>query len=494
MIGTNIKSIRLVQVCLLSMLLLIGNGWLCAQQPIKRIMVKDGKMVIELSKSISLSSLDSFISKHNLQNLGLRGLIEKHNADSLNKQGWKEINKKNDETFVITMSFSAFDKFNNPAEKIVFTQKNKDEKAALFPAVSSNIIYGFNRFRNKYPFAVHDSVVTFFLKNNTNAKRVMLAGSFNNWMPNALAMTKKDSGWIAYVKLGAGKYWYKFIVDGNWTIDNDNIQNENDNRGNINSVYYKTNMNFSLNGHTSARKVSVAGSFNNWQSQQLLMNRTGNGWQLSLYLADGSYTYRFVANDDEWFEDPANPHRLPNEFDEYNSVISIGNPHLFVLNGFTNAKKVMLLGSFNDWRDNELSLTKTNTGWQLPYVLGPGNYEYRYIVDNKEISGDPSNPLNIIGEDGKRNGYLVVSPNYTFQLSGYAKAKSIAVTGDFDNWNTNGIPMRHENNGWSFSMHLKPGKHLYKFIVDGQWIRDPHNKLWEQNEYGTGNSIVWIEQ
>ena len=30
-------------------------------------------------------------------------------------------------------------------------------------------------------------LVTFFLRNNKDAKRVMLAGSFNNWSPDVLA-------------------------------------------------------------------------------------------------------------------------------------------------------------------------------------------------------------------------------------------------------------------------------------------------------------------
>jgi len=54
--------------------------------------------------------------------------------------------------------------------------------------------------------------------------------------------------------------------------------------------------------------------------------------------------------------------------------------------------------------------------------------------------------------------------------------------------------MKRDGNDWVFSVHLFAGKHLYKFIVDGSWIIDPSNKLWEENEYGTGNSILWIDK
>jgi hypothetical protein len=43
-----------------------------------------------------------------------------------------------------------------------------------------------------------------------------------------------------------------------------------------------------------------------------------------------------------------------------------------------------------------------------------------------------------------------------------------------------------------FAVHLSLGKHLYKFIVDDKWMNDPGNALWEQNEYGNGNSVLWI--
>jgi len=52
--------------------------------------------------------------------------------------------------------------------------------------------------------------------------------------------------------------------------------------------------------------------------------------------------------------------------------------------------------------------------------------------------------------------------------------------------------MKKTSNGWEIPLYLKPGKHTYKLIVDGEWILDPDNKLWEQNEFGTGNSVVWI--
>ena len=54
--------------------------------------------------------------------------------------------------------------------------------------------------------------------------------------------------------------------------------------------------------------------------------------------------------------------------------------------------------------------------------------------------------------------------------------------------------MKPSGNDWVISVHLSVGKHLYKFVVDGNWIKDPANSLWEENDQNTGNSIIWWEE
>ncbi len=53
--------------------------------------------------------------------------------------------------------------------------------------------------------------------------------------------------------------------------------------------------------------------------------------------------------------------------------------------------------------------------------------------------------------------------------------------------------MKREGDEWVTSVYLEKGKHLYKFLVDGKWIRDPANKNWEENEWGSGNSVLWLD-
>ena len=382
-------------------------------QPPKAYTVKNGRMYVQLPKNIAAASLDSFIHDFDLYDLGLSSFIKTGKPDSLVKMGWKvEVN--NETGLVISKPFEPFEGLSKIDDKIFF----KDRPNPLFPAVNNGIIFGANQFRNKSPFYTQDSIVRFFLRGHKNADRVMLAGSFNNWVPDQLSMLKTDSGWIYQVALGVGKWWYKFIVDGNWISDPDNNLSENDGLGNINSVFYKTNIGFALPGYQNAKKVFLAGSFNNWEEKQLSLKKTGSGWELPLYLAQGTHTYKFIV-DGKWITDENNREVLPDGHGAYNSVIRLGKPHLFKLDGFQNAAEVMLAGSFNQWREFELKMNKTATGWELPYVIGAGNYEYKFKVDGKWIA-DPGNP---VSSPVSGNSFLILEPNYTFRLKGFKNAK-----------------------------------------------------------------------
>lgn len=444
--------------------------------------IKNGRMYIQMEKKMNENAIDSFITQFELQDLDLKTFIKTNKLDSLQKLGWN-IDINNESYFIISKAFEPFNNINNTVNRILL----QNVPDAQFLSTDNGIMFGVNKFRNKNSFAVEDSVVTFFLRNNRDAKRVMLAGSFNNWSPDVLAMNRTDSGWIASVKLGPGKYWYKFVVDGNWTIDNDNQLKENDGQGNINSVFYRTNTVFSLNGFTNAKKVFLSGSFNNWKPNELLMTKTSTGWELPLYLAEGTHTYKFVV-DGKWMKDESNNEKLPDGHGDFNSVVRLGKPYLFKLSGFENAKLVIVSGSFNSWREDELLMNKTSNGWELPYTLGAGNYEYKFIVDGKWIT-DPANPMSPVSSG---NSYLIIEPNYTFRLKGFSNAKKVFLAGDFNKWDPRAYAMKKEGDDWIFPVHLSIGKHLYKFIVDDKWMNDPGNPLWEQNEYGNGNSVLWI--
>ena len=60
-----------------------------------------------------------------------------------------------------------------------------------------------------------------FICRAPNAETVFLAGTFNDWDPGKCPMTRRGDGtWrVELPPLPAGRYEYKFIVDGNWCCE-----------------------------------------------------------------------------------------------------------------------------------------------------------------------------------------------------------------------------------------------------------------------------------
>lgn len=463
--------------------LLLATEPVFAQPAKKSYYLKDGKMNIKLSKNINEASLDSFIRQFALEELSLKDFLKNNFTDSIIKKGWSVAINDND-LCILNKSLAALDDFKDPINRLKIIDETFN---AIGFSNSSTDKMGINSFRTKSSFAEEDSVVTFFLNNHINAGAVRLAADFTSWAAGSLPMQKDGNGWSVKVKLRPGKYLYKFVVDGKWTIDDDNKLTENDYKGNTNSVYYKCNTSFLLDGYTSSKKVLLSGSFINWNPQGVKMFKTRRGWALNVYLPEGTHTYRYIV-DGNWMADPSNPDVLPNEFDDVNSVKRIGDSYKFMLEGFTTAKKVFLVGSFNNWRQFELPMNLTSNGWKLSYAIAPGNYTFKFKVDNDLYNADGKK----VNGDGQ-SSILVIQPNHRFILKGFADANKVIIAGDFNGWNEKEFLLKRNGNDWFIDMHLAKGKHRYKFIVDGKWVLDPGNKLWEQNEFGTGNSVIWID-
>jgi len=67
-------------------------------------------------------------------------------------------------------------------------------------------------------------------------KAVYLAGEFNQWDPTAKKMAFKNGVYTASVKLAAGTYQYKFVIDGAWCADPENAEAVPNDQGTFNSI------------------------------------------------------------------------------------------------------------------------------------------------------------------------------------------------------------------------------------------------------------------
>lgn len=80
-----------------------------------------------------------------------------------------------------------------------------------------------------------------------------------------------------------------------------------------------------------------------------------------------------------------------------------------------------------------------------------------------------------------------------FKLQPGQEVQKIELAGDFTDWQQKSVKMRKSNGAWTCNVSVTPGKHEYKFLVDGQWWTDPENiqRVW--NNVGAENSVLNLE-
>ena len=74
-------------------------------------------------------------------------------------------------------------------------------------------------------------------------------------------------------------------------------------------------------------------------------------------------------------------------------------------------------------------------------------------------------------------------------------AKRVLIAGDFNNWSPMSTPMQTNGTAgvWSTKLPLPPGRYLYRLVVDGKWITDPHNQYVEANQFGELNNVIEVD-
>ena len=73
-------------------------------------------------------------------------------------------------------------------------------------------------------------------------------------------------------------------------------------------------------------------------------------------------------------------------------------------------------------------------------------------------------------------------------------ASEVYIVGDFNNWSISDQSRlwQKEKGVWQKRVFLGPGKHRYKFIIDGRWVTDPGNDHIEPNPYGGMDSVLEV--
>ena len=70
-------------------------------------------------------------------------------------------------------------------------------------------------------------------------------------------------------------------------------------------------------------------------------------------------------------------------------------------------------------------------------------------------------------------------------------AEVVFLAGTFNDWNAESTPMEKDIDGnWHVDLELSPGRHEFKFVIDGQWHCESNCV---PNDFGSMNQIVDIK-
>jgi hypothetical protein len=75
------------------------------------------------------------------------------------------------------------------------------------------------------------------------------------------------------------------------------------------------------------------------------------------------------------------------------------------------------------------------------------------------------------------------------------QAATVAVVGDFNDWDPARTPLHVTAGGgvWSVNLPLRPGPHQYAFVVDGkEWRPDPAAPRAVTDDFGAPNSVIIV--
>ncbi len=108
------------------------------------------------------------------------------------------------------------------------------------------------------------------------------------------------------------------------------------------------------------------------------------------------------------------------------------------------------------------------------------------IADEERLTSGEFEPVKEAETSGLERGmddWILSQPGPHFVEGGILfslvapEANDVELIGSFNNWDReHGVVLKRESNGvWHTTVDLGPGRHLYKFVVDGAWRPDPAN-------------------
>jgi 1,4-alpha-glucan branching enzyme len=304
-----------------------------------------------------------------------------------------------------------------------------------------------------------------------------------------------------------------------------------------------TEVTFQFIPPTGTIAVSVAGTFNDWNTKANPMADPDDDgvWEVTVDLPAGSHQYKFVVNGGQWLTNESAEEFTDDGFGGKNSVITVGSEPVAVLG--TNAATgtvaaptdtdtpvrfrfrptgevhtVTVAGTFNDWSNVATPMVDTDGDgvWEITLRTEHGTHQYKFVVNGTEWLADEhaaefmddgfggqnsvmqvGREAMVVGEPGgAAPGATDSGTEVTFRHKPEAKhVNSVSVAGSFNEWNAAANPMQDKDGDglWEITLRLAPGRYTYQFVVGGDtWFTDKTATEFEADGFGGKNAVLTV--
>lgn len=88
---------------------------------------------------------------------------------------------------------------------------------------------------------------------------------------------------------------------------------------------------------------------------------------------------------------------------------------------------------------------------------------------------------------------VAVAAPITFRYKPDVAARSVALAGQFNQWDMGATPMENHDGVWTVTIDLDPGTYQYKFVVNASdWMTDEWATDFADDGFGGRNSVVTV--
>lgn len=262
----------------------------------------------------------------NFYDFDINKVVVSGKFNNWSREGW-QMKSINENIFELTKSLADIDVYKQefkffindalwaePDTDFLNIVQARTKNGQYYTTYNLNILQGFPK---------KDGNASFYLKGFQDASKVVVTGSFSRWNPDLFEMKKTKTGWKVTLELQPKLHQYRFVVDGVWMEDPANTQKVRNEFDGYNSVIdIQKEVTFFLPKHAAAKRIVLAGSFNQWNETELTLKKVSTGWKITLPISGGKHHYKFIV-DGKWITDPTNTVREYDDQGRINSVLMV---------------------------------------------------------------------------------------------------------------------------------------------------------------------------